>query len=210
MHESIKLQLPHFQEVVQQAWSQTTSHTEPFHRLGHKLFITGKALKAWSRTIIFDARLKLHMAQEVILRLDTAQEHRALSNAEFQLCTKLKRRILGWAVIEKARRKQCSRIVYLREGDANTKFFHLKANARRRKNYIQRLKTGRGWAVNYEDKMRIITNHISAIMDTPLARTSDLNWEQLHVPDVDMSSLDAPFTEQEIHAAISLKHAGKW
>jgi len=64
-------------------------------------------------------------------------------------------------------------------------------------------------------------------MDTPPARTSDLNWEQLHVPDVDLSSLDAPFTEQEIHAVISqlprtkrqalmasqpfsLKPAGKW
>ena len=46
-------------------------------------------------------------------------------------------------------------------------------------------------------------NHFSAIMDTPPARTSDLNWEQLHVPDVDLSSLDAPFTEQEIHAVIS-------
>jgi len=47
--------------------------------------------------------MKLHMAQEVILRLNIAQEHRELSNEEFQLRTKLKRRILGWAVIEKAR-----------------------------------------------------------------------------------------------------------
>jgi len=69
--------------------------------------------------------MKLHMAQEVILRLNIAQEHRELSNEEFQLRTKLKRRILGWAVIEKARRKQCSRIANLREGDANTKYFHL-------------------------------------------------------------------------------------
>ena len=167
------------------------------------------------------------MAQEVILRLDTAQEHRALSNAEFQLRAKLKRRILGWAVIEKASRKQCSRIAYLREGDANTKFFHLKANARRRKNYIQRLMNGRKWAVTHADKMRTIMNHLSAIMGTPPPRTSDLNWEQLHVPEVDLSMLDAPFTEEEILATISqlprtkrqalmasqafsLKPAGKW
>jgi len=77
--------------------------------------------------------MKLHMAQEVILRLNIAQEHRELSKEEFQLRTKLKRRILGWAVIEKARRKQCSRIANLREGDANTKYFHLKSNTRRKK-----------------------------------------------------------------------------
>ena len=126
--------------MVQKAWSQQTPHTEPFHRLGHKLFTTARALRDWSRNLILDARLKLHMAQEVILRFDIAQESRSLSDAEYRLRVRLKKRILGWAALEKARRRQSSRITYLREGDANTKFFHLKANARRRKNFIQRLK----------------------------------------------------------------------
>jgi hypothetical protein len=51
--------------------------------------------------------MKLHMAQEVILRLDKAQEFRQLSDAEFTLQAKLKKRILGWLVIEKARKAEC-------------------------------------------------------------------------------------------------------
>ena len=90
--------------------------------------------------MLSDARMKMHMAQEVILRLDEAQDTRALSTAETQLWGKLKQRLMGWAVIERARKKQCSRVTYLKEGDANTRFFHLKANGRRRKNYIQKLR----------------------------------------------------------------------
>ena len=126
------MRLPRFQEVVASAWNAPTQHTETFHRLGHKLHCTARALKKWSKSIISDTKMKLHMAQEVILRLDEAQDRRELTDTEFNLRAKLKKRLLGWAVLERVRRKQCSRITYLREGDANTKFFDLKANGRRR------------------------------------------------------------------------------
>jgi hypothetical protein len=41
------------------------------------------------------------MAQEVILRLDEAQDFRPLSDAEFILRSKLKKGILGWLVIKR-------------------------------------------------------------------------------------------------------------
>jgi hypothetical protein len=80
---------------------------------------------------------------------------------------------------------------------------HLKVNARIRKNYIQGLQNGHEWAVTHEDKKMIITNHFSTVMATPPTRTTDFNWEQLQVPAANLSSLDAPLTEQEILAAIS-------
>lgn len=142
--ENFWVRLPQFKEVVQTSWNAPTHHTEPFHRLGHKLFTTSWALKKWSMTLIPDARMKLLMAQEVVLRLDEAMDVRDLSPEETWLRAKLKKRIMGWAVIEKARRKQCSRVLHLKEGDANTRFFHLKANGRRRKNYIHKLKNQGG------------------------------------------------------------------
>jgi hypothetical protein len=44
------------------------------------------------------------MAQEVILRLDEAQDFRQLSTAEFNLRSKLKKRLTSWLVVEKARK----------------------------------------------------------------------------------------------------------
>jgi hypothetical protein len=110
---------------VAQAWNAPTDHTEPFHQLVHKLHQTAKVLKAWANSLLSDARMKLHMAQEVILRLDEAQEFHQLSDAEFSLRTKLKKCFLGWLVVEKARKKQSARISHIKEGNANTRFFHL-------------------------------------------------------------------------------------
>lgn len=76
------------------------------------------------------------MALNLILRLDTAQESRRLSPEEAKLRSILKKRVIGLAVIERSRKRQASRVKFLKEGDANTKFFHLKINARRMKNFI--------------------------------------------------------------------------
>jgi len=58
--------------------------------------------------------------------------------------TNLKRRVLGLAVIEWARKKQASWVMNLKLGDTNSKFFHRRINDSRRKNHIQRLKKGQG------------------------------------------------------------------
>jgi hypothetical protein len=75
----------------------------------------------------------MHAALLIILHLDLAQEARILNAQERDLRAKLKRKVIALAVIERARRKQSARIANIREGDANTKFFHLRVNARRRK-----------------------------------------------------------------------------
>jgi len=63
------------------------------------------------------------MALEVILRLDEAQEFRQLSPEEQTLRKRLKLRVQGVAVIERARRSQAARLRELKFGDANSKFF---------------------------------------------------------------------------------------
>ena len=142
------------------------------------------------------------MAQEIILRLDIAQENRSLTAAELLLRAKLKKRILGLAVIERARCKQASRLSSIKLGDANTKYFHHKVNARRRKNHIQRLRHGHGWAINHDDKASVIQDHFSKFMGHPPARQHDINWDELNLPSQDLSGLDATFTEEEIKHAI--------
>ena len=60
-----------------------------------------RALKSWSKPLFSKARLQLHIANEVILRLDIAQEDRQLSDAEQTLRKDLKLRALGLAAVER-------------------------------------------------------------------------------------------------------------
>jgi len=152
--------------------------------------------------LVSEAKLLLHMALDVVHHLDIAQETRELSTAEFQLRRRLKRRILGLAVIERTRKRQASRIVNLREGDANTKFFHLKANARKRKNHIQRLQKDGGWAATHEEKATLIQEHFEAAMSPPPPQQRDFNWGNLNLQLFNLDHLVEPFTEKEIYEAI--------
>lgn len=78
--------------------------------LNEKLSAMAKVLKAWSKPLFSKARMQLHIATEIILRLDTTQEDRLLSNDEQRLRKDLKWRALGLAAVERCRRRQASRV----------------------------------------------------------------------------------------------------
>jgi hypothetical protein len=201
--------LPGFKQVVQTAWMASSVHHEPFHRLYHKLQNTAAALREWNNKIIPDARLYLHMALEVILRLDLAQENRQLSPAESSLRNKLKQHIIGLAVVERARRRQNSRLTTLKLGDANTRFFHHRATSRRRKNFIQKLKKEHGWAITHEDKSLEVQSFFQSTMQRPQPRQVEINYGIFNSQRYNLSSLDMPFTEAEIKKSIDLLPADK-
>ncbi|WVZ95285.1 hypothetical protein U9M48_041070 [Paspalum notatum var. saurae] len=138
----------------------------------------------------------------MIYHLDVAQESRELSDAEHQLRSGLKRRVTALAVIERARKRQASRITNLKLGDANNKFFHSKINARRRKNCIQRLNQDGSWATNHEDKEKLVLDHFSAMLGVPGPREVDLNWSGLNIQHFELNHLEVPFTEEELLEAI--------
>jgi hypothetical protein len=118
---------------------------------------------------------------------------------------------LGWLVVEKAREKQRARISHIKEGNANTRFFHLRANGRRRKNFIQRLRKEDGWALNHYEKTEVIQEHFDRVMRDPPPRTRDFSWEQLQLQTSDLSSLDSPFTAEEIwHAIHQMPQSKAW
>jgi hypothetical protein len=119
----------------------------------------------------------VHAALLIILHLDLAQENRRLSVGERDLRARLKRKVIALAMVERARKKQSARIANIKEGDANTKFFHLRVNARRRKNYIQRLKHNNGWVTDHGSKEVVVKNHFESVMEKGAPRALDLNWE---------------------------------
>ena len=93
-------------------------------------------LRIWSMSLFGDAKLQFHIAAEIVPRLEVAQETRRLTMAEANLRKSLKLRMLGLAAIDRARKRQASRLTWLRLGDAGTKFFHAKATIKYKNNHI--------------------------------------------------------------------------
>jgi hypothetical protein len=150
-----------------------------------------------------DTWLQLAIVKEVLLQLEAAQEIRILMPQEIVLRQLLKARSTGLAAIEKSRTKQRARLAYIRDGDANTKLFHIRASTRMRKNYIHCLHTNGGVAITHNDKQKVLqdyfSDHLGAMAQRP--RTFDRNALG-YVPRY-LSMLETPFTQDEIKETIN-------
>lgn len=150
--EAFWLKLPDFMETVAESWNRPIRSINPFAKLHLKLCRLARDLRRWSKSHIGDLRLRLAIANEVIFQLDVAQEDRTLSDEEQCLHKDLKLEVLGLAALQKIRIRQRSRLTWLKAGDVNSKYFHLKANSRKRKNFIHSLETPTGTAVTTDHK----------------------------------------------------------
>lgn len=134
--ELIWLKFDGFLDVVREAWGTQIHGADACRAMDIKLRTVAKALKSWSAKHVGSIRLQLAAARVVLYELDVARETRLLSQGELELRRDLKLNVLGLASLARTVARQRARIRYLREGDANTRFFHLQACHRRRKNYL--------------------------------------------------------------------------
>jgi hypothetical protein len=81
--------------------------------------------------------------------------------------------------VVKSRARQRSRIIWLRKGDANTRFFHIRANARKKRNFIHSLTTDSGFASTQEEKHVVIYNHFLNHIGTYSPRSCALNFSNI-------------------------------
>ncbi|XP_073360101.1 uncharacterized protein [Aegilops tauschii subsp. strangulata] len=208
--ESFWPRFPHFRETVERAWLRPVDYTCPMARLKIKMQRTSHDLKIWSKSLFSDAKIQFHLAAEIILRLDIAQEKHQLTTAEFNLRKQLKQRIVGLAAIERARKRQAARITWLRARDARTAFFQAKINARRRKNFIHSLQIDSHTAISHTDKAAAAAHdHFVNLLGTKRDRGCAINWDGIDLPSVSNAGLDNPFTEQEVWAAVIASPADK-
>ena len=121
---------------------------------------------------------------------------------EFHLRKSLKLRILGLAAIERARKRQASRVTWLRAGDAPAAFFQAKINSRNRKKFIHTLHGPTGVTTSQEDKEALNYDHFNSLLGTPARRDTTIHWNSLDLPHLQGGGLDNPFTEEEVWLAI--------
>lgn len=86
-----------------------------------------------------------------------------------------------------------SRIIFLKEGDANTKLFHLQSSNRTNKKFIAQFHTDEGVAVTQQEKEEVLFQHFTKILGTPHQRSEAINFLALGIQQADLTHLEAPF-----------------
>jgi hypothetical protein len=114
----------------------------------------------------------------------------------------LKLRVLGLVSLVRMIARQRSRLLFLAEGDANTKFYHLQACHRNRKNRIDSLRV-QGMEVISDSAMdNALYDYLVSIVGANFDSSRRLDLHALGVPSADLSALEDLFIEDEVWSVI--------
>jgi hypothetical protein len=180
--ESIWPKFPGYLDAVLAGWNYPVQNVDPFRTLDVKFQNTARALKSWSQKFISSVRFQLGVAKEIIYQLDRAQESRDLSSDEQVLRRELKFKCLDLNSLTRTIALQRSRLTFPKEGDANTKFFHLQACHRGRKSLIYRLHHQGLTVVHESEKAKLVFDHFDAILGAGVECSAALDFNALNVP----------------------------
>jgi hypothetical protein len=205
--ERFWLSLPGFDDEIKALWDgrrldglQVPSN--PLARLDFKLRLVSRGLQRWSQRRVGSVRDSILVANEVILRLDLAQESRALSDQEIWLRRSLKLKLLGLASLERTIARQRARVAGIRDGDASTQFYRILAASRSRRCLIGSLSSGDRTATDLRGKVDLATSFYLDLLGTAQPREADVSLWALGLEPVDLADLEAPFSEQEVWDAV--------
>jgi hypothetical protein len=98
--------------------------------------------------------------------------------------------------------RQRAKTRQLREGDACTRYFHLQACHRHRKNYPFAINHNRHTFTEEEAKVEIVFSYYDDLLGTPFARAHRLDLSLIGLPTLDLSDQVVPFSMDEIIAVV--------
>jgi hypothetical protein len=136
----------------------------------------------WSKKEYEDLNLKAEKLIEEIADLDVKGEHGMLSGEEVEVRKKKFEEMWRLLRCKNASMVQRSKSKWLKEGDANSKFFHRCVKARATRNSINAIKVNGTW-VDSPTEVR------KAVVDYFKIQVSDTNWERPTLDGVDFATL---------------------
>ena len=185
------------------SWSLPLQNFCPFEKISLKFKRLAKCLQSWGHKEVGNVNARLGLAREVLHRLEMAQDIRSLSREELWLWGQLKQHCLVLASLQRTIARLRSRIQFLKEGDANTHFFHRQAVYRKKRKFISNLEEDGRVYTNHEDIQGVLDGFFTNLLGTDFPRSVTIDLLGCHRPAADLSELDSPFSEKEVRDAIA-------
>jgi hypothetical protein len=129
--------------------------------------------------------------RQLLHQLEIAQDFKLLSTQEEWLRRRLKRVVLGLSSLERT----IARRHWLKEGDANTAYFHHHARYRK-KNFMVKVKVGDMMSTEQEEKKEVVWDLCKNLLGNAHQRGLTLGLQNFHRPATNLSDLDQIITEE--------------
>ena len=122
----------------------------PSFILAKKLAALKSDLKKWNGTDFGNISVKKQQLWCKLNALDVKEDSQSLSEEEKREQSTLRADLEKAALLEEISWRQKSKILFLKKGDSNTRFFHRMANSNRRDNGIDSLMTDGALSTNQD------------------------------------------------------------
>jgi hypothetical protein len=189
------------EEVVHEGWYDGNG-LQLTHRLSH----CADKLQRWGR------KKKRRFKDEILEQEAEMERFRdkrdSYSTARFQEAHRQHAKAL---IQEEAFWKQRAKMHWLKEGDLNTKFFHMSATARSKVKKIERLKNENDDIITGQQNLCEVARVYFQELFTPKDGSLDpvLSLISPRVSEADNTSLEAPITKEEVRVALFQMHPDK-
>lgn len=119
-----------------------------------------KVLSSWSRATYGDIFQKIASLEEVVL-VHEAQFEMNLSQQNRERLHKVQAELIRYLTLEEEFWRQKSGMLWFKDGDRNTKFFHAQVNSRRRRLQLKGIQNCRGdWIENNDGMAKEAVNFL--------------------------------------------------
>ncbi|KAK3221474.1 hypothetical protein Dsin_008499, partial [Dipteronia sinensis] len=191
-----------FGRVIDAVWKET-GHTLSVLALKRKLELCATTLSAWSRRKFGNIRRQIETKNREIDRLyKCCGKPGVMTNI-----SQLERAVEGLLECEEIYWKQMSRADWLQAGDRNSKFFHAKATASKKKNSIDCLVDTAGRSHNTEEGMaRTVKDFFGSVFQSTSPSEQDIERAsagiKTRVCDDSSMGLSSAFTADDVRTAL--------
>jgi hypothetical protein len=189
--------------LVTQVWRQTY-RGKSIEDIWMKRFRTlRQKLKGWNRNVEGANRKQKKLLIDEIDKLDKISEVHGLSAADRAAQKTCHEGLRALIREEEIKWMQRAKEIHLKEGDGNSRFFHQKANGRRRKNLIVRLNQDEGIVEGQENLKRYITEFYKKLFGRSEVSSITLDPTGVEqISEADKKILTDPFNLEEVKQAV--------
>ena len=190
-------------DQVELAWGSAIEG-DPLAQVTRKIKDCKTNLMAWDKDVFGNVTRKIKVESK---KLEALERLPAGELVEEQICC-LKKELNALLGKEEIMWRQRSRVQWLREGDRNTKFFHVRANQRKRRNGMEGLFDHNGqWVTGQKDIAQVTVQYFHSIFSTSHPTDAEMSavLDQVSpkVTEEMNQALGKEFTAVEVGAALA-------